>query len=94
MGLTSNDNLSTEKVVVLCAQGRKNPFLLCVLIPGSVESQSLGMELEVKEDVEISVIGSQKVSLSGYFHSGHDICTVSKDKSYPIDGFYLSFYRS
>lgn len=81
LGLTSNDNLSREKVVVVCEHERKNRFPLCVLIPGSVESQCLALEVEVKEDVKFSVIGTHKVSLSGYFYSGHERFTINEDKS-------------
>lgn len=80
LGLRSRDNFSTNEVVVLCTQGKESRLRLCVLIPENVESQSLALELDGKEDVEISVIGSHEVNLSGFFHDGHHHYTFNKEK--------------
>ncbi|KAM7513907.1 hypothetical protein LguiA_003490 [Lonicera macranthoides] len=66
LGLQSKEKNGNEKAVIVCKVGNGNPVGLCVLIPGVVETQKLGLELEESEDV-ISVTGNLTVTLTGYY---------------------------
>ncbi|KAF3433113.1 hypothetical protein FNV43_RR24215 [Rhamnella rubrinervis] len=59
---------STERCIVQCSIGHKNPIFLCSLLPNKNESCTLNLEFEDDDDlVAFSVIGNRSIHLSGYF---------------------------
>lgn len=61
---------STEKTILQCSIGHKNPIYLCSLLPNKNECCPLNLEFEDNDDlVAFSVIGPRSVHLSGYFVS-------------------------
>ncbi|KAK1576004.1 hypothetical protein Q3G72_010051 [Acer saccharum] len=58
---------STEKSILQCSVGDKNPIFLCSLLPNMNESCPLNLEFSEDDLVAFSVIGSRSIHLSGYF---------------------------
>ncbi|XP_044468336.1 peptidyl-prolyl cis-trans isomerase FKBP53 isoform X2 [Mangifera indica] len=58
---------STEKAILQCSVGDKNPIFLCSLLPNQNESCSLNLEFNEDDLVTFSVIGPRSIHLSGYF---------------------------
>ncbi|KAJ0043771.1 hypothetical protein Pint_17281 [Pistacia integerrima] len=58
---------STEKTILQCSVGDKNPIFLCSLLPNKNESCSLNLEFDEDDLVAFSVIGPRSIHLSGYF---------------------------
>lgn len=58
---------STEKSILQCASGRKNPVFLCSLLPNKVETCPLNLKFGEDDLVAFSVVGSRSIHLSGYF---------------------------
>ncbi|XP_065870940.1 peptidyl-prolyl cis-trans isomerase FKBP53-like [Euphorbia lathyris] len=59
---------SSERCILQCSVGHKNPIYLCSLLPDRTESCSLNLEFK-DELVAFSVIGLRSIHLSGYFVS-------------------------
>ncbi|WCJ36522.1 Peptidyl-prolyl cis-trans isomerase FKBP53 [Euphorbia peplus] len=59
---------SSERCILQCSVGHKNPIFLCSLLPDKTESCSLNLEFK-DELVAFSVIGPRSIYLSGYFLS-------------------------
>ncbi|KAK4837459.1 hypothetical protein QYF36_005682 [Acer negundo] len=57
---------STEKSILQCSVGDKNPIFLCSLLPNMNESCPLNLEFAEDDLVAFSVIGSRSIHLSGY----------------------------
>ncbi|EEF51514.1 FK506-binding protein, putative [Ricinus communis] len=86
---------STERTVLQCSVGHKNPVFLCSLLPDRIESCSLNLEFK-DELVAFSVIGPRSIHLSGYFvsdegdhlrddDSGEDIAETETEESSECD---------
>ncbi|TKY71070.1 Peptidyl-prolyl cis-trans isomerase FKBP53 [Spatholobus suberectus] len=58
---------SSEKSILQCSSGHKNPVFLCSLLPNKIESCPLNLEFDADDLVAFSVIGSRSIHLSGYF---------------------------
>lgn len=63
---------STEKSILQCSSGRKNPVFLCSLLPNKVETCPLNLKFDEDDLVKFSVIGSRSIHLSGYFVPDED----------------------
>ncbi|KAL1543431.1 peptidylprolyl isomerase [Salvia divinorum] len=77
---------SSKSSVVQCNVGNRSPVLLCVLLPGRMESSHIELEFEEADDVVFSVVGPRSVYLTGYYirHNGHS--NVRSDtESYGVD---------
>ncbi|KAG6435676.1 hypothetical protein SASPL_100551 [Salvia splendens] len=64
---------SSKSSVLQCNVGNRSPVLLCVLLPGRMESSHIELEFEEADDVVFSVVGPRSVYLTGYYvrQSGH-----------------------
>ncbi|XP_054786429.1 peptidyl-prolyl cis-trans isomerase FKBP53 [Prosopis cineraria] len=60
---------STEKSILQCSAGHKNPVFLCSLLPNKTESCPLNLEFDEDDLVAFSVIGPRSIHLSGYFEA-------------------------
>ncbi|KAK7406020.1 hypothetical protein VNO78_07634 [Psophocarpus tetragonolobus] len=58
---------STEKSILQCSSGHKNPVYLCSLLPNKIESCLLNLQLDAHDLVAFSVIGSRSIHISGFF---------------------------
>ncbi|GLT49265.1 hypothetical protein SLA2020_228340 [Shorea laevis] len=59
---------SSERSILQCSVGHKNPIFLCSLLPDKNESCPLSLEFGDEDDVvAFSVIGPRSIHLSGYF---------------------------
>ncbi|KAF7813308.1 peptidyl-prolyl cis-trans isomerase FKBP53 [Senna tora] len=58
---------STERSILQCSSGRKNPVFLCSLLPNKIDSCPLNLEFGEDDLVAFSVIGPRSIHLSGYF---------------------------
>lgn len=58
---------SLKSSVVQCNVGNRSPVLLCVLLPGRVESSHIELEFQEADDVVFSVVGPRSVHLTGYY---------------------------
>ncbi|XP_042038805.1 peptidyl-prolyl cis-trans isomerase FKBP53-like [Salvia splendens] len=77
---------SSKSSVVQCNVGNRSPVLLCVLLPGRMESSHIELEFEEADDVVFSVVGPRSVYLTGYYvrQSGHSNGR-SDTESYGVD---------
>ncbi|KAL5811000.1 hypothetical protein ACOSQ4_027568 [Xanthoceras sorbifolium] len=91
---------STEKSILQCSIGDRNPIFLCSLLPNKNESCSLNLEFDEDDLVAFSVIGPRSIHLSGYFEAdggghlrdeydsdsyGEDIADTETDESSEFD---------
>ncbi|XP_057807402.1 peptidyl-prolyl cis-trans isomerase FKBP53-like [Salvia miltiorrhiza] len=77
---------SLKSSVVQCNVGNKSPVLLCVLLPGRVESSHVELEFEEADDVIFSVVGPRSVYLSGYYIRQNGRSNSRSDtESYGVD---------
>lgn len=58
---------ATEKSILQCSAGRKNPVFLCSLQPNNTESCPLNLQFDEDDVVVFSVIGPRSIHLSGFF---------------------------
>lgn len=75
---------STERSIVQCSIGHKNPIFLCSLLPNKNESCPLNLEFEDDDLMAFSVIGPQSVHLSGYFVADEEDVIRDDYESYPL----------
>ncbi|XP_041008487.1 peptidyl-prolyl cis-trans isomerase FKBP53 [Juglans microcarpa x Juglans regia] len=72
---------STERCIIQCFVGHKNPVFLCSLLPDKNESCPLNLEFDNDDLFAFSVIGPRSIHLSGYFEA---------DDGYAIQDHYES----
>lgn len=79
---------SSKSSVVQCNVGNRSPVLLCVLLPGRMESSHIELEFEEADDVVFSVVGPRSVYLAGYYvrQSGH---SNGRSDTYPCSCLWL-----
>ncbi|XP_059452794.1 peptidyl-prolyl cis-trans isomerase FKBP53 [Corylus avellana] len=58
---------STERCILQCFVGHKNPIFLCSLLPDKNECCPLNLEFENDDLLAFSVIGPRSIHVSGYF---------------------------
>lgn len=60
---------STERCILQCFKGHKNPIFLCSLLPDKNECCPLNLEFENDDLFAFSVIGPRSIHVSGYFEA-------------------------
>ncbi|KAB1208168.1 Peptidyl-prolyl cis-trans isomerase FKBP53 [Morella rubra] len=60
---------STDRCILQCSVGHKNPIFLCSLVPDKNESCPLKLIFENEDLFAFSVIGPRSIHLSGYFEA-------------------------
>lgn len=76
---------STDRCILQCSVGHKNPIFLCSLVPDKNESCPLKLIFENEDLFAFSVIGPRSIHLSGYFEADDGYAIQDDYESYPFD---------
>jgi hypothetical protein len=76
---------STERCILQCFKGHKNPIFLCSLLPDKNECCPLNLEFENDDLFAFSVIGPRSIHVSGYFVADDGGFIQDDYELYPFD---------
>lgn len=76
---------STERCILQCLVGHKNPIFLCSLLPDKNECCPLNLEFENDDLLAFSVIGPRSIHVSGYFVADDGGLIQDDYELYPFD---------